>query len=250
MYQELRRLGLTKYETKMYQALVEYGRLDAKSLSKISGVPPTAVYPNVKSLQEMGLIQHFSGKISAYEAIQPKVALPAFVEREKKKLILLQNNLIQQAENALHKKEIFPQKEVVQVSQGREASTALYSSFAKQTRKSLYILGWHMYKVRDKYEWLRVLQQLVKKGADVRILLIGTLERERGVIQAYQNAGIGMRYIPLENFSLVVRDGQECKITLKARDLPEKINVHIQDKDLSAAMQNYFLMTWEKAEKV
>ncbi|MBI2666932.1 hypothetical protein HYX13_04940 [Candidatus Woesearchaeota archaeon] len=109
-----------------------------------------------------------------------------------------------------------------------------------------------MYQVREKYEWLRILQQLVKKGVDVRILLIGTSEhkRETEMIQAYQKAGIRMRYVPLENFSLVIRDGQECKITLKARDLLEKVNVHIQDNDLATAMQSYFLMTWEKAGKV
>lgn len=250
MYEQLRRLGLTKYEAKLYQVLVEYGRLDARTLSQLSNVPPTAIYPNVKSLREKSLIQQLSGKARAYEAIKPGVAFPAFIEREKKRLVLLQNDLIQQAEIALHKKEIVPRREAVQVSQGREASTALYKSFAEQTRRSLYILGWHMYKVKDKYGWLRVLQRLVKKNVDVRILLIGALQPEQKLIRAYQHEGIAIKRIPLDNFSLVIRDGEECKITLKARDLLEKVNVHINDKDLAGSMQQYFLMTWEKASEV
>ena len=59
MEEELRKIGLTPYETKIYQVLLSYGRLGAKEIAERSKVPPTAVYPNLKSLISKNLIQKF-----------------------------------------------------------------------------------------------------------------------------------------------------------------------------------------------
>lgn len=253
MYQHLRQLGLTKYESKVYRALLEYGQLAAQEIAHYSGVPPTAVYPNVKSLIAKQLVQHFSGKKSTYQALSPEAALSSFVERKKKQLLGIQQEIIQSATQILHSKGASDKSagsEVLQFSLGKEASHALYQEFIATTKTSLYILGWRMYTVGDKYSWLQRYKQLIRKNIDVRVIVTGRQHKQWELVRAYQRAGIEIRYLPLENFSLVVCDGKECKITLKGKNLPEKMNLHIQDTDLAAAMQSYFLMSWEKAKKV
>ncbi|MBI2102355.1 hypothetical protein HYT55_00815 [Candidatus Woesearchaeota archaeon] len=250
MERELRCLGLTQYETSIYCTLIARGKLSAQEIAGFSKVPPTAVYPNIKSLLDKKLIQQFAGKVRAFEALNPEMAIPALIEEKRKNLLLLQHEVVQRAKIARNSQHVAPTKEVIQLAQGREISEAIYHSFEERAQKSLYIMGWFMYKVKDKYTHLRRLQKLVKKHVDVRLLVIGRREKQWSVIEAYQKAGIPVRYVPLENFSLAVCDGTECKITLKSKELAEKMHVLVNDKDLAAAMQSYFLMTWEKAEEI
>ena len=250
MEHELRLLGLTQYETKIYHTLLARGKLTAQELAEYSKVPPTAVYPNIKSLLSKKLVQQFSGKIRLFEALNPEMALPAFIERKKEHLSALQQALIQEAKRTRNSQHITPPKEVIQLAQGNKISEALYQTFEEKAEQSLYILGWFMYKIKDKYTHLQRLRKLVQQKVDVRLILIGRKEKQWSVITAYQKAGIPIRYLPLENFSLVICDGKDCKITLKSRELPEKMHILVHDNDLASAMQSYFLMTWEKAEEI
>ena len=59
---ELKTIGLTEYEAKIYKELVKGKKLTAKQLAEQSTVPPTAVYPTLQSLRKKNLIQEFSGE--------------------------------------------------------------------------------------------------------------------------------------------------------------------------------------------
>lgn len=250
MYKELRSLGLTAYEIKIYRCLLEYGKLKAKGIAELSGVPPTAVYPNLKTLQEKGLIQQFKGDVALFQALQPALAVPVFIDQEKKRLAETQENIVVQAEQLFHSKQVVKEKEVLQISHGREFSAAIYFDALKRVQKSFYILGWTFLKVGEKYTLLKEFKKALRRGVDVRILLTGPPDKNWPLLKIYQDADIKLRYIPLNNFSIVVVDGKECKITLKGKDLPEKINMHILDESLANALHTYFLDQWKKAENL
>ena len=173
----LQKAGLNSYESKVYLALLEYGRLDAKSISDKSLVPPTAVYPNLKSLLQKGLIQKFDGEVAYFEALNPNTAIQAYVEQQKKELASLQESLIQSSQELFHRKQINPEKEVLNVSLGKEASSAIYQETISQAKKSYYILGWRMDKPKY-YHFLNEFRQAVKKGVDIRILVVGKEEKK------------------------------------------------------------------------
>lgn len=247
MYRELRKIGLTQYEAKIYRALLVSGRTDAKQISKKSGVPITAVYPNLKSLIEKQLVIKLDGDVAQYEAQRPRAAIPAYVERKQALMASLSADVVRQANAIKQKPQFDTPREVVKLSIGKRASHEIYKDLIKSSKESLYILGWRMKTVGDKYTWLRTYSRLVKRGVDVRLIIIGKGMKQKELISAYRNAGIKVRYLPLENFSLVVADAKECKITLKSRDLPNKFNIRIDDCDLSGAMHAYFLSTWKRA---
>ncbi len=250
MYKELRSLGLSSYETKIYRCLLEYGKLNAKDIASHSTVPPTAVYPNLKKLLQKGLVQQFKGEVALFEALPPALVVPSFVEQEKRRLQELQENIVQQAEQIFHSKQIIKEREVLQVSYGKPFSSAIYFDALTKVQKSFYILGWLFLKVGDKYQFLREFKRVLQQGVDVRILLTGPTEKNWQLIKTYQDAGIKLRYIPLNNFSILVVDGKECKITLKGRDLPDRVNMHIVDDSLANALNTYFLDQWERAENL
>jgi hypothetical protein len=171
-------------------------------------------------------------------------------ENKRKHLIELENALIEQTESIVNKKQIIPQREVMKVYTGRETSSRIYEDAWKKAKKTYYVIGWKLYRVKDKFTYLHEIKKMLKRGVDVKIISVGKKEKAWEVIRAYLDAGVEMRYVTFassSNLSLLIVDEEECKITLKSKDLPERINIHIQDPSLSKAMQFYFKETWKKA---
>ena len=250
--EELRRLGLSPYETKIYVTLLKHGRMPAREIAEKSSVPPTAVYPNLKKLVQKSLIQEFSGAVAFFEVVEPNIAIPAFLREKKKSLEEMEGKLVQQAMNLSQDKDTMALKapEVLNVSMGREASSSIYFDALKRTQKTYYILGWTFRTTGAKFAKLQHLVESKKKGIDVRIIVTGTEIKEWSILKEYMKQGIKLKYYPLNNFSLLIVDGKECKITLKNPEYDQKFNIHIKDASLSEALQSYFLGVWEKAEKM
>lgn len=248
--EELRKLGLSPYETKIYVALLKYGRMSAREIAEKSTVPPTAVYPNLKKLVQKNLIQEFSGAVAFFEAVEPNIAIPAFIQQRKKSLEEMEEKLVQEAMNLFQDKLISKAPEVLNISIGREASSSIYFDALKRTSKTYYILGWTFRTVGVKFAKLQHLVEAKKKGIDVRIIVTGTNIKEWSILKEYMKQGIKLRYYPLNNFSLLIVDGKECKITLKNPEYDQKFNIHIKDPSLSQAMESYFLGVWQKSEKM
>ena len=246
--EELKKLGLSPYETKIYIALLKHGRMPAREVAEKSSVPPTAVYPNLKKLVQKNLIQQFSGEVAFFETIEPNIAIPAFIQQRKRSLEELESKLVQQAMNLSQDKQILKAPEVLHVSMGKEASSSIYYDALSRTTKTYYILGWTFKTVGAKFLKLQHLVEAKKKGIDVRIIVTGSGEKNWSVLKEYLKQGINLRSHPLDNFSLLMVDGRECKITLKNPEYDQKFNLHIKDPSLSEALQSYFLQVWEKAE--
>lgn len=249
MEEILKQLGLNSYEREIYAALLGYGKMNAKTIAEKTKIPPTAVYPALQKLNEEKLIQIYQGKIREFAVLPPKIALDSFIERKKKTLSEVKDDLILKAEQYYQSKVIQPVQEVVRVFTGRESSRSIYFEALKWVEKTYYIVGWKLEAVSDKYEFLHKFEPVLKRGVDVRIILVGSREKQKGLLEEYKRIGIKLKYLPLENFSLFIADEKECKITIKDK-LPERINVQIVDRALARAMENYFLTLWEKAEKI
>jgi len=74
----LKKLGLTEYEAKAYQALTELGEAEALEISRRSGVPRTRIYDILSRLEAQGLIQRIKGARPAlYSPLPPQKALKA-----------------------------------------------------------------------------------------------------------------------------------------------------------------------------
>ncbi|MDP3729079.1 MAG: helix-turn-helix domain-containing protein [bacterium] len=249
---ELKTLGLTEYEAKIYKELLRGQRFTAKQLAECSTVPPTAVYPTLQSLRKKNLIQEFSGEQKQFEALDPKIAIPAYMENKKKILERNSEIILQEIEQLKKEKTIPFQKEILSLSLGQKASVAIYENMIKKAKKTIYIIGWRMHKIKDKYTFLHHFKEPIKRKVDVRLILTGGSEKAWELIQAYERAGIKIKYLPLEQdkFTMLIIDGEECKITLKDKTFSEKYNIHVHDTSLSLALEMYFKNCWKKAKNI
>ena len=240
---------MTKYECAVYTALLESGELSAKKVAEHSKVPPTAVYPNLLSLVEKRLVQRMKGKVSTFACIPSDQAIIAFLEEKKLELKEKGKAALQYCKS-IKKKEPVKEREVLTTTCGRELSAQAYLSAMKRTKKSFFILGWKFEKTGDKYSFLHKFRSLRKSGVDVRVILTGTMNKRWSLVEAYKSAGIPVRYLPLDNFSIFTSDGKECKITLKSEDLPDRVNVHILDESFAKSLELYFLDLWKRAKEL
>jgi sugar-specific transcriptional regulator TrmB len=77
----LRRIKLTKYETYAYLALIKYGPLNCKSLTRITGIPNGKIYTIMKTLVDEGWAQ-VSTQIrpKRYYPVDPETAIMNRIE--------------------------------------------------------------------------------------------------------------------------------------------------------------------------
>ncbi|MBU0906585.1 MAG: hypothetical protein KKD18_06215 [Nanoarchaeota archaeon] len=248
--ESLKKLGLTKYELAIYETLLRNKKLSAREIAEHSKVPPTAVYPNLNSLKEKRLIQKIEGDPAVFEILPPKAAINNLIAQKKKHLEGLEAQAITETTSLLSETPMTREKEIIKYTRGKAFSSEVYDEAMKKVQRTFYVLGWRFEKIGDRYKYLKDFRSIIRRGVDARIIVTGNYQKNPELIQAYKDENIKMKFFPLDNFSILLVDGKECKITLKDRTLPEKHNLQILDPSLSEALNNYFLDLWEKATPV
>lgn len=242
------KIGLTDYETKIYLTLVEYGRLNAKEISEFSKVPKTAVYPNLKSLIKKGLIQKIEAEVSYYTPQETKSSINTHIKNKINELNRLNSEAIQELSEIKRQKQIVKEPEIVDASVGGEASSQLILRMISDTKKTLYILGWRFSSIKNMYAILQKLKELIKKSLDVRLVISKKGKYYDKLMPLYKDAGIKIRHYPLDDFSIIIRDSEECKLEMKSPDLPDRVNVNIRNSDMAKSLEEYFLNIWKQSK--
>jgi len=257
-------IGLTEYEAAAYLALIEIGPSPVKAISEKSKVPPTATYPTLRSLVKKGFVQELLGEPGSrrdpkkFGALDPKIAIRAYTEKkisgEKEEseralsALLLFKEALAKGKTNPNEKSPF---ELISISSGYESSREITRRLFGRTKRTFFIAGWGFGSSKNKrdFETIYALSKLVKQGVSVKFL-VGNIEpgSERKV-KEYAKAGILLRKTDLSNFSLVISDASECKLTVGRRAHSERLNIHIKDRDLSEALAEYFNILWKRGRE-
>jgi HTH-type transcriptional regulator, sugar sensing transcriptional regulator len=240
----LKKLGLSDYESKIYTALLRIGRADARKISKESKIPPTAVYPNLRALKDMGFVEIFEGENYLYDAIKPEIALRGYEEQK----ILEMKQTKEEALNEL-KKNISAEEQFdpIRLSYGKQTSQSQFEEFSIKAKKRVYVAGWKFSKTTDVPGMIRHVKLLLSNSVDVRIIFREQSEITRYLSREIVKVGAKVKYADIGNFSIIIFDDKLCKISLKSEDRKERINILIDDRDLSRSMTDYFNTVWKKA---
>ena len=246
--EELKKLGLTGKEIAVYETLLKHGKSEAHILSDYSKVPPTAVYLNLKLLINKELVQKIEGETNIFEAIEPSIALKTLTEKRINELKDTTDEIIPRLKSlSSNVKEV--KKELAFLSHGEEASYTISQEMINNAKKSLFMIGWRFKTITHLHDFLRDFTSLIKKKIDIRIIVTDKDPKHKRLIKEYISSGIKIKYLPLENFSITVRDAKECKITFKDPQLTSKVNIRINEEGLAKYLNDYFIDLWKKAEQ-
>ncbi|MGI0090540.1 MAG: TrmB family transcriptional regulator [Nitrososphaerales archaeon] len=78
--EELVKLGLTEYQSRVYCALTSLGPSGVTEINRLSGVPRTKVYETLQELITKGMVEFQAGRPALYRSIRPVVLTKALTE--------------------------------------------------------------------------------------------------------------------------------------------------------------------------
>ncbi|HZD42701.1 MAG TPA: helix-turn-helix domain-containing protein [Methanomicrobiales archaeon] len=73
-------LGLSKYDARIYAALVLFDRAEAKELVEFLGISKPSVYEGLEHLQEIGLAVKLNSKPARFGAVSPDIAVKMLMD--------------------------------------------------------------------------------------------------------------------------------------------------------------------------
>lgn len=94
LWRRLQQIGLNAYEARSYLVLVGHPRFKALELAARSHVPRQKIYEVLDSLIEKGFAQVVQEKTKLFSAVEPSLAIPAYLARRSE---ALQQELTEQA---------------------------------------------------------------------------------------------------------------------------------------------------------
>jgi len=243
--EQLKKLGLSPYETKSYLALVKFGNLSGKDIAKKSGVPPTSVYRNLESLIKKGFVQIIQKEPLAYQAVDPEIAISSLIKSRKKELENLKSNTIKKLKSIKKTGVIEKKEEVLEVYSGREQSYKLGKKLIQHSKKEFLLIG--RGNQRTVLSLIHSFRTAIKRGTKIKFLITG-YDEKRGDIEELKKIGVQLKYFPLVGFSLLVKDREESQVVIKNDILKEeRVVLRIKSKELSQAHADYFDTIWKKA---
>ena len=243
MEQELKSLGLSEYESKVYLALVREGTLTGLKVSKASGVPQGKIYETIYKLSDKGFVSIMNAKPKLFKAIDPEIALKQYIKSKKENLIELEKTLPKKIKqlSSLRTKET---DEKVSIFRGKKnAFTANHYLMDSATKSIDIIFTFEIIHTLTK----RILLDKKSKGLKIRIL--ATKKDNKTLIKEILDYGVEVRYYPVQEIRIFIKDGKESNIQiLNKNNLLDRTNILIQSEEFSKALTHYFDKVWEKAE--
>ena len=91
-WRRLQQVGLNAYEARSYLVLVGHPRFKALELAARARVPRQKIYEVLDSLVERGFAQVVQEKTKLFSAVEPGLAIPAYLERQKETMELQLND--------------------------------------------------------------------------------------------------------------------------------------------------------------
>ncbi len=199
---DLTEVGLSSYESKVYEALTRHGTSTASTLSADSGVPHSRIYDVLESLIHKGLAKVLPGKTKQFTPSDPQALLALLGQKKSslEKTEVALKDLKKTYENV--------HKEPVLIATGRKNFGTLLKEM-KKTKKVNYSIK---YVAQPHPEWIRDANKNKKKH-DIKTLTRYDEETKKNVQQWIKQTGMYPRQLHNEGVAVSITD-EEVLIAL------------------------------------
>ncbi|MHA1237670.1 MAG: TrmB family transcriptional regulator [Candidatus Odinarchaeia archaeon] len=175
-YDALKSFGLSPNEIKIFTTLVEKGKLSAKELSWISGVPESRIYEVLNHLEKNGWIEPQEGRPKKFKARSPNEVIRAVKLRKQAELDKLESEIVSELQ-PIYDKTSEAERPDVWILRGEENILSKARAMISGAEKSVFIALPNIYEDRLNllYPTFRVLNE---KGVKIKLLLSGEIGEE------------------------------------------------------------------------
>lgn len=258
-WRKLQRIGLNAYEARSYLVLIGHPRFKALELAARAHVPRQKIYEVLDSLVEKGFAQVVQEKTKLFSAVDPEMAIPAYLDRRGQQL---QHEL---AEETRFGESLVDDLKAAHTEGKGGRGTLDYlrivsdpGQTASQYRRMLgEVTGEYLEFARPPYAVDPLDEQLVKKahgrGVRCRLLIEGPLDAEHKTRFAeYAAAGIQLRYTTALPLKLALFDAKFGLAALldPVVTKPTWTSIVFEHDGFGQAMKFLFEEHWRRAQPV
>jgi len=240
----LKEIGLTKWESQTYLALLEMGSTTTGPLVKKSGVPQSKIYVVLDSLISKGLVSYMiRGQTKYFQASNPQRILDLFKEKERQVISVLEE--IKQKQKQ--------EKHAVELFEGLKAMRIMFKGMIEDAKKNENWYGFSTGetsknpKIEEFYEWWGAQKELARLKDHLLISLKNKESFEKSVDpNALQYIKKIMRYGKI-SFPGDVAIFRNQVVILDWGEIPTA--TLITNENLANQYKNFFLEIWRSARK-
>jgi HTH-type transcriptional regulator, sugar sensing transcriptional regulator len=190
----LQKFGFSQYESQVFEVLASSEEpMDATNIVKYSGVPKSKIYEVLSRMIEKGMVLD-----SVSEKKKLYTALPLSIVIEKLTTEFQEN--VQQLKTSTNKRKFYDEHVwSLKVDSSIRAQT---KQILQAAQKSIKVSAWQ----DDVWDYLPILEEKVKQGIDVEVLVVGELESSLTNVHTLIPA---QEHHSLERFRLVIVDEED-----------------------------------------
>src|SRR3989338_216285 len=243
--EQIKLFGLTTYEAKAYETLLQEGSSTAHYLAKRSGVPSGKIYPTLESLEEKGFVKGTLGRPKMFTAISPEIVLDKVLKEKKDQTSLLKQQvaiLISAYSKPAMKKD--KPEDLVETYFGH--STAFAKSVALHDQATKY---WKTIShLTINKEHLDACSRALKRGGKIMAI---TSSQETSVdrVTEWRKRGIEVRFLEELPFRFSVYDDKGVIFRFSHEKSKQYVSTHIRNAKLAQGMSRFFDGLWAAAKK-
>ena len=247
--ESLQKIGLTRGEIKVYQALLNLGECTKTKLAKESGISPSNIYDVTNRLVEKGIISKIEkNNISHFSPSSPK-RLMDFInqkEEELKKERDIVNNIIP---SLLMKYKKTEEDTKIQVFQGWKGLETIFEDLLSECVRGdkCYVFGASESENKEKadiffYKYSKLRE---KRGIMTYAILNKTLKgREERTGRFLKSKNYNIRFLPQSTpAEIMMYKNVTCIIILTSNPLV----IRVRGEDVVSSFKQYFDTLWEVA---
>ncbi|MEW5897060.1 MAG: helix-turn-helix domain-containing protein [Nanoarchaeota archaeon] len=248
--QDLRRIGLTEGEIKVYEAVLELGECTKTALAKKSGIAPSNIYDVTNRLIEKGIISKVEKNgIAHFSPANPKRILD-FLEQKEKEIEQEKDFVKEILPTLLLKFQEVKEKINVEVFQGWNGLKTVFEDLLEEceTGDKNYVFGASRGEAEKQADafFLKYSRLREKKGIITRIIFNEELRRRRERIGFFLSS---KQYLvkflsqstPAE---IMLYKHKSCIIILTK----EPLVIRITSKEVTDSFRQYFEVMWKEAK--
>jgi len=200
----LMKLGLTKYEARIYTALVKKGQRTASEVSFLGKIPRPKTYGSIKSLERKGFLKVIPTKPERYSAVSPNKMLLPLLEKMTEDVegcnkVLENLALSFESSKYIHMEEPYETRELW-VVRGRENIRKKIVKMVDEAKDSVFNVTSANGIIRFYKSYSDVFEKAVKRNLDVRIIAPVTPENKSSLKELKEILKVKTTDLPLPKY--------------------------------------------------
>ena len=257
MIEKLTAIGFNVYESKAYKVLLSQGLLAASELSELAGIPQGRIYSVLKSLEQKGFCNVFSGPVKKFGAVNPKVAFQGLLQEKERALKEMEALSCELEEVFENREDDQAPLEFIQILTSKQSQVNKFDDLIQRSETTLYSFNKKPYatgfmrKMDEIINASAPLRKIIKKGVSVKAIFEAEdhhIQEFTRMVSYYQDIGEEIRICDKLPLKMLLSDNKNAMVSMKSLGVTKfkLTSMVVEHSDLTNALTELFEMYWEK----